>query len=96
MFESGPQALDLHQRGVRAAAVADARGAKFRDADMTGVRLSSADLTGADLHGADLSRAHIRRTNFSGADLSDVSGLDERRLSQACGDAVTKLRNFVR
>ncbi len=66
-------------------------GASFRGADLTGARLSSADLTGADLTGADLSRAHLRRTNLSGADLTDVTGLTERRLAQACGDAATKL-----
>jgi uncharacterized protein YjbI with pentapeptide repeats len=43
------------------------------------------------LTGADLTGAHLLRTNLSGANLTGVIGLNERRLGQACGDAATKL-----
>ena len=66
-------------------------GGIFRDADLTSARLSSTNLTNADLRGADLEGALLRRTNFSGADLSDTEGLDQEHLDIACGDDKTVL-----
>ena len=40
---------------------------------------------------ASMDGARLRRTNLSGADLSSASGLDQRQLDDACGNAATKL-----
>jgi uncharacterized protein YjbI with pentapeptide repeats len=46
-------------------------------ADLSGADLREADFSKADLSGADLTGANIARTNFDGADLRGVRGLDQ-------------------
>jgi uncharacterized protein YjbI with pentapeptide repeats len=58
---------------------------------MEGAHLTRADFTGAALQDARFDDALIRLANFSGADLTDASGLDQEMLNLACGDAKTKL-----
>lgn len=46
-------------------------------ADLSGADLREADFSKADLSGADLTGANVTRTNFDGADLRGVRGLDQ-------------------
>lgn len=48
-------------------------------ADLTDADLSDADFSKADLSGADLTGANISRTDFDGADLRGVRGLDQAK-----------------
>jgi uncharacterized protein YjbI with pentapeptide repeats len=48
--------------------------------------LTRADFTNANLLGAELNQAIL-----SGANLAGARGLNQRRLSTACGDATTRL-----
>jgi uncharacterized protein YjbI with pentapeptide repeats len=68
----------------------------FSDAQMMGTNLHNAILpravfTGAAMDGANLTGAFLLRASFSGVDLSDVTGLQQTQLDQACGDARTVL-----
>jgi uncharacterized protein YjbI with pentapeptide repeats len=65
---------------------ADFTGARFR-----GTELSGANLAGAKLDGADLTGAKTSITSFLGTDLRHVTGLTQKQLDVACGDAATKL-----
>lgn len=56
-------------------------GANFKRAIAVGTYFGSSNFAGADLAGA----------NFSGADLTIAKGLTQAQLSQACGDASTRL-----
>ncbi len=51
----------------------DFRHARLKGADLFGSDLSGADFTGADLAGAKLDRTVLIHTNFTRADLSDIS-----------------------
>ena len=74
---------DLAGRDLRNRDLTDAslRGALLIAADLRGVRLGSADLLGADLRDADL----------RGADLSSTLFLTSPQVSNARGDAATRL-----
>ncbi|HCY54651.1 MAG TPA: hypothetical protein DF715_03725 [Oceanicaulis sp.] len=69
--------------------------ANLRDASMEGAFLDHVDLTGARLAGANLAGARFRAVNLTGVDLSDVDGLTPELLAQACGDASTRLPDFL-
>ena len=73
----------------------------FFSADFTGANISGSDFTKAILDKAifkdailfetHMERASLVGTDFSGADLSLVTGLTQKQLDAACGDAKTKL-----
>ncbi len=73
----------------------------FFSADFTGANISNSDFTKATLdkavfHKAVLFETHLEKaslveTDFSGADLSMVTGLKQKQLNHACGDEMTKL-----
>ena len=68
----------------------------FAGADLSGAKLKLANLertslTGATLTGADFTDTYLYRTLLAGADLSQASGLQQKQLDSACGDAKTKL-----
>ncbi|WP_299475136.1 pentapeptide repeat-containing protein [Cypionkella sp.] len=68
----------------------------FTDAQMSGANLHDAIMprttfTGATMKGANLAGAFLLRTRFDNVDLSQVTGLEQTQLDQACGDAKTIL-----
>jgi hypothetical protein len=70
--------------------------ADLRGAHLGGAYLGDADLRGADLTGANLSDADLIDAKLSGADLSvAVVGLTQAQLDAACGDANTKLPEYL-
>ena len=69
----------------------DCRGSDLRNAVLDGADLCRADLSGADLRGASLVSAFLKHTDLTGADLSTTQGLTTAQVSDAFGDARTKL-----
>jgi len=70
---------------------ADLRGCDLRGENMTGFDLTGADLADAMLAGANVTRAIFTHANLAGADLSDVTGLDQAiGLNDAHSDPRTK------
>ena len=63
----------------------------YQDSDFTDAILDDADFQRARFGRSRMSRARMLRTNFSGADLSRVIGLTQSQLSEACGNARTRL-----
>ncbi|MBV9905454.1 MAG: pentapeptide repeat-containing protein, partial [Alphaproteobacteria bacterium] len=65
--------------------------ANFSNATFRGTDLSGANLAHANLDGADLTGAVMDATSVKGTDLRRVLGLTQKQLSQACGDAETRV-----
>ncbi|WP_299395404.1 pentapeptide repeat-containing protein [Pelagibius sp.] len=66
------------------------------DANMEGADLSRAEIAraifkGARLAGSNFSGAYTYLTRFEGADLSEITGLEQHQLDVACGDDATVL-----
>lgn len=68
-------------------------GARFTGANFARANLERATLVGAYFGGADLSGAKLAGANLAGADLRSARGLTQDQLSEACGDASTRLPN---
>ncbi|WP_333587557.1 pentapeptide repeat-containing protein [Phenylobacterium sp.] len=69
----------------------EAYGALFASASFAGADLSQASFVGTHLQGANFRGARLAGTNFSGAEMDRATGLTQAQLSQACGDASTRL-----
>lgn len=69
----------------------DAYGGVFGGASFSGANLTNASFVGAHLEGANFAGATLSGVDFSGAEMGTASGLTQGRLSQACGDATTRL-----
>jgi len=65
--------------------------ANFSDASFRGADLSAANLAHARLDGADITGAVMDITSLKGTDLTQVKGLTQKQLDQACGDSDTKV-----
>ena len=65
--------------------------ANFSNATFRGTDLSGANLAHADLDGADMTGAIMDITSIKGTDLTKTSGLTQKQLDQACGDADTRV-----
>ena len=70
--------------------------ADLRDVDAYGAVFSSASFVGTFLEGADCSGARLDGVNFSGAQMQGATGLTQRQLDRACGDAATRLPGSLR
>ena len=78
---------------------------KILGADLTGANLSSANLSGAILRDVKLNGTQLQRANLHEADLTDAElrgtdlreakGLTQEQLDVACGDAKTKLPDYL-
>ena len=82
--------LSLDLRGADLSGL-DLSGAQLRHANLSGANLSCADLSGAFLLQADVSDANLRDANVSGIKfsqgrLSQVRGLTQDQLDDACAD----------
>ena len=66
-------------------------GAVLDGADMSRAEIARSVFKGASLKGTDMSGAYTYLTRFEGADLSQVKGLTQRQLDDACGDDETRL-----
>jgi uncharacterized protein YjbI with pentapeptide repeats len=69
----------------------EAYGGVFSSSNFNRADLSNASFVGAWLEGSSFSGAILSGTNLSGARLARASGLTQRQLSTACGDASTDL-----
>lgn len=69
---------------------ADGGGANFADADFTDAILDDGRFLHARFGQARFVRTRMARADFSGADLSQVVGLTQAQLAEACGDAATR------
>ena len=69
--------------------------AVLRGANLQGANLSFADLNGATLDFANLQGAKLGGANLEGADLRFAKGLTQEQLDVACGDAETKLPDYL-
>jgi hypothetical protein len=65
--------------------------ANFTNATFRGTDLSGANLAHANLDGADMTGAVLSITSLKGTDLTQVRGLTQAQLNQACGDDQTKV-----
>jgi len=74
----------------------DAYGAVFSSARFGGANLTNASFVGTYLEGADFSGARLDGANFSGAQMRSATGLTQRQLDRACGDAETRLPGSLR
>ncbi|MFW2341272.1 pentapeptide repeat-containing protein [Brevundimonas sp.] len=74
----------------------DAYGAVFSSARFGGANLTNASFVGTFLEGADFSGARLDGANFSGAQMQGATGLTQRQLDRACGDAATRLSGSLR
>ena len=74
----------------------EAYGGVFSSANFSGANLTNASFVGAYLEGASFSGATLSGTNFSGAQLGRATGLSQRQLDRACGDAATTLPGSLR
>ncbi|WP_370236067.1 pentapeptide repeat-containing protein [Brevundimonas sp.] len=74
----------------------DAYGAVFSSARFGGANLTNASFVGTFLEGADFSGARLDGVNFSGAQMQGATGLTQRQLDRACGDAATRLPGSLR
>lgn len=71
--------------------IANMFGARFVGASFRNTNLSDAVLVGTYFNASNMAGANLTGANLSGAYLSDVRGLTQRQLDQACGDADTLL-----
>ena len=69
----------------------EAYGGVFSSSNFSGANLTNASFVGAYLEGASFVGATLTGANFSGAQLTRATGLTQRQLAQACGDASTVL-----
>lgn len=65
---------------------ANLRQAVLQRSNLLRADLREADLVGADIEGANLYRAHVEAT-----DLSEIRGMSQAQINEACGDPATKL-----
>jgi len=93
--ESGNLRGGVFLRGVQLPSAklagADLQGAILDGADLSGADLKGAILDRADLSGADLEDAILDGADLGGADLTNVVGLTQEQLDEACGNASTNL-----
>lgn len=69
----------------------EAYGGVFSSSNFSGADLTNSSWVGAYLEGSSFSGATLTGANFSGAQLSRATGLTQRQLNSACGDASTGL-----
>jgi uncharacterized protein YjbI with pentapeptide repeats len=75
--------------------------AQFDKAVITGTKFMQANLSRADFRGAqfegllDFTGAFLFLTRFEGLNLTAATGLEQRQVDQACGDAATKLPSGI-
>ena len=74
----------------------EAYGGVFSSSNFSGANLTNASFVGAYLEGAAFSGATLSGTNLSGAQLARATGLTQRQLDRACGDAATTLPGSLR
>ncbi len=74
----------------------EAYGGVFSSSNFNGANLTNASFVGAYLEGSSFSGATLTGANFSGAQLARATGLSQRQLNQACGDAATTLPGGLR
>ena len=74
----------------------EAYGGVFSGSNFSGANLTNASFVGAYLEGASFAGATLAGANFSGAQLNRATGLTQRQLNQACGDATTALPGSLR
>ena len=80
---------------------ANLQGARLIDANLQGTNLFRANLQGANLgfaklRGADLQFANLQWANLKEANLEDARNLTQEQLVHACGDAKTKLPDYLK
>ncbi|MBX9614099.1 MAG: pentapeptide repeat-containing protein [Caulobacteraceae bacterium] len=69
----------------------EAYGGVFSSSNFNRADLTHASFVGTFLEGSSFSGATLTGTNFSGARLTRATGLTQRQLDTACGDATTAL-----
>lgn len=69
----------------------EAYGGVFSSSNFSGANLTNSSWVGAYLAGSSFSGATLAGANFSGAQLARATGLTQRQLNTACGDASTTL-----
>lgn len=69
----------------------EAYGGVFSGSSFNGANLSNSSWVGAYLEGSSFAGASLSGANFSGAQLARATGLTQRQLNTACGDASTTL-----
>ena len=74
----------------------NAYGAVLTGASFAGANLTNASFVGAYLQGANFRGANLSGVNFSGAEMDHATGLSQRQLDGACGDAATALPRGLR
>lgn len=74
----------------------NAYGGVFGGASFGGADLTNASFVGTFLQGARFAGANLTGANFSGAEMDRASGLTQRQLDRACGDAATRLPRGLR
>ena len=74
----------------------EAYGGVFSSSNVSGADLTNASFVGAFMVGAAFSGATLSGTNLSGAQLGRATGLTQRQLDRACGDAATSLPGGLR
>lgn len=74
----------------------NAYGALFSSANFSGANLGNASFVGTYLQGANFAGATLTGANFSGAEMDRATGLTQRQLNAACGDASTRLPRGLR
>lgn len=74
----------------------NAFGGVFGGANFSGANMGNASFVGTYLQGARFSGANLSGANFSGAEMDRASGLTQRQLDGACGDAATRLPRGLR
>lgn len=74
---------------------ANLEGADLSDASLVDARLGFSNFAGARLFGADLRNADFIGAELRGADLRNAKDLTREQLDSACGDADTKLPEYL-
>lgn len=74
----------------------DAYGGVFSSSNFNGANLTNSSWVGTYLEGSSFSGATLTGANFSGAQLARATGLTQRQLNTACGDAMTTLPGGLR
>ena len=69
----------------------NAYGAVFTGVSFAGANMTNASFVGTYLEGANFRGATLTGVNFSGAEMDRATGLTQRQLDGACGDATTTL-----
>jgi uncharacterized protein YjbI with pentapeptide repeats len=69
----------------------EAFGGVFSSSNFNGADLTNSSWVGAYLQGSSFSGARLNGADFSGAQLVGATGLTQRQLDTACGDASTTL-----